>query len=133
MGYRRTSLSITKGLKRRVRYDIQGSVCQRCERFNPDPDIPMVVDWEGLTEESPQPGIEDHNEHVIKDSSATWCEMRVKHHGAEEVRRFEFESRTWGWKDLRHLIKLVRWFDPADVEEDGRLVVPVKLQLVRPR
>lgn len=142
MAYRRTKLSITQGLRRRVKWDITGSVCQRCERFNPDTDLPMVVDWEGLTEHSPQPGEEgmlpgstarDQAWGVVKDSTATWCEVMVKHHGAEEVKRFEFESRTWGWGDLRQMLKLVRWFDPVDEEEQGRLVVPVGIQLVRAR
>ncbi len=135
MAYLRTSLSLTRSLKRRVLYDIQGSVCQRCERFNPDPTIPMVVDYEGVVPDpsNHQPGKEDEHGRVIEDSTGTWTDVLVKHHGAEEVKRFEFESRTWGWVDLRQMLKLVRWFDPVDVEEDGRLVVPVKVQLVRPR
>lgn len=131
MGFRRTSLKLSQSFKRRVKWDIQGSICQRCERFNPDLDLPMVVDWEGLTEDSPQPGTEDLENRVTHDSSASWCTVMAKHHGQEEVKRFEFESRTWGWIDLRQMLKLVRWFDPAEVEEDGRLVVPVKLQLVK--
>ncbi len=149
MAFRRTMLTLPSSFKRRVKYDIEGSVCQRCERFNPDPSLPMVVHWEGLSPDSPEPGKEDRERRVFEDSRSTWCKVVAKHaHGRNlgdvppgykfsdseiEERTLDFGSTTWGWLDVAQRLKLVRWFDPAEVEDEGRLVVPVKVQLVRPR
>lgn len=52
----------------------------------------------------------------------TWCEVRVKCHGAEEVKRFDFASVEWDERDLMSAMSRHRWFVPDEHVDAGRSV-----------
>lgn len=45
----------------------------------------------------------------------TWCKVLVRHHGQEQVHRFDFESVEWDERDLRSRMRGRRWFQPHEV------------------
>lgn len=42
----------------------------------------------------------------------TFAKVLVKHHGAEELRTFDFGSTNWDDHDLRQFMASADWFDP---------------------
>lgn len=69
----------------------RGCVCVTCGR---------LVDSESLVEGEPGWG-------------KTWCKVLVKHHGAEELRTFDFGSTNWDSYDLKSAMMRANWFDPT--------------------
>ncbi len=114
---RRTVLSLERYIRAPVRWDVTGPVCALCTVDESDP---QVLDEETLVEGSP--GYEDGNGMIMKDSESDFCRVLGKHHGCEELRTFEFGSKTWGPSDLKKYMQRVRWFDPTDgVGQEGKL------------
>ncbi len=72
----------------------RGCVCVTCGR---------LVDSESLVEGEPGWG-------------KTWCKVLVKHHGAEELRTFDFGSTNWDEYDLKSHMMRANWFDPTSHE-----------------
>jgi len=73
-----------------------------------------VVDLESMVEGYP--------------GQTTFCRVLVRHHGAEELRTFEFDSVEWDHRDLKRAMQSARFFDPlghgegtASVQVPGRL------------
>lgn len=78
--------------------DCTGPLCLTCHR---------PVDSEEMVEDRP-----------------TGCRVLVRHHGAEEIRDFEFDSREWDDRDLKRAMQSARFFDPM-VQGEGTLSVQV--------
>lgn len=58
----------------------------------------------------------------------TGCRVLVRHHGAEEVRDFDFGSVEWDHDDLRKMTRSNRWFDPTKHDDgDARVTVPARI------
>jgi hypothetical protein len=50
----------------------------------------------------------------------TWCEVLVRCHGAEEVKRFDFDSVEWDERDLMQAMSRARWFVPSEHVDAGK-------------
>lgn len=48
-----------------------------------------------------------------------WVKVLVKHHGAEELRRFDMGSTNWDERDLASMMRRTNWFDPTAHEGLG--------------
>ena len=101
--------------------DIYGPVCDLCN---------AVVDSEEIVEGVPGDShiekknkgtlwtragmLDDDVESVWTPASRPYCKVLVKHHGAEELHTFDFESTNWTVRDLRIRMQQRRWFPPLE-------------------
>jgi hypothetical protein len=74
----------------------QGPVCLTCGR---------VVSSEHLVEGYP--------------GETVTAKVLVRHHGAEELRTFDFGSTNWDEADLASMMRRTNWFDPRSHEGAG--------------
>lgn len=95
MSLRRTVLGLDRFITSPVKWDVTGPVCDICQD---------VVDYEELVEGEPGWG-------------KPWAKVLVRHHGAEELRTFDFGSVEWDHEDLKRYMQRVRWFEPKEAEE----------------
>lgn len=86
--------------------DVIGPVCDLCNE---------IVDEEEIVEGEPG-GLGPDPTGVMVDSPAQspLCKVRVKHHGAEEVHTFDFETVWWSAEDLKRRMQHRRWFSPLE-------------------
>lgn len=57
---------------------------------------------------------------------STYARVLVRHHGAEELRQFDFGSTNWDHHDLRSMMQRTHWFDPVgDGMGLGKRALPV--------
>lgn len=81
--------------------NVRGAVCLTCGK---------LVDYEGVVEGYPTSPQQD---------GTTWCKYLVRHHGSEELRRFDMGSSNWDYQDAAQLAQRTNWFDPTAHEGLG--------------
>lgn len=91
MTLRRTQLGYLANLIAPTAITPEGALCLTCGR---------VVDYEELVEGYP--------------GESTFARVLVRHHGAEELRTFPFDSKEWDSDDLKRAMRAAKWFDPAE-------------------
>jgi hypothetical protein len=95
------------GLLAPIKPDITGPVCLTCNR---------VLDYEEMVEGYP--------------GQTTHCRVLARHHGAEELRTFEFDSVEWDHRDLKRQMMGQRWFEPSEHGEGTlRETVPAEVTI----
>lgn len=123
MGLRRTRSNLIHYVNRADAFlDVTGPVCDLCN---------AIVDSETLVEGYPG---ECHplTGETLRQADSTTCKVLVRHHGAEELHVFDFESTNWTHEDLRRRMQHRRWFCPVDVgAETGASAVQVPSQVSR--
>jgi hypothetical protein len=89
--------------------DIYGPVCDICNE---------LVDSETIVEGYPGergPGPHGFGDgEMLRLADSETCKVLVRHHGAEELHIFDFESREWSPEDLRRRMQHRRWFSPLE-------------------
>lgn len=63
----------------------------------------------------------------IVEEGPTFCRVLFTCHGREELRTYEFETREWGYDELRRMRLADRLFDPTVESETGHLVVGIEV------
>jgi len=85
-------------------FDVYGPVCDICNQ---------VVDSEQIVEGYPG-WCEPIHGGLTHEADSETCKVLVRHHGAEELHTFDFESRNWSAEDLRRRMQQRRWFSPLE-------------------
>ncbi len=113
MTIRRTKMGLDRYIITPPTLDVTGPVCALCDK---------VVDSEALVEGYPG---EEAGERgmVTKLAGGTTCRVLVKHHGQEEIREIDFGSREWGPSQLASFMQRIRWFNPLEDGDAGKLAL----------
>lgn len=112
MALRRSARGYLENLLRPIaptvdRYGEVGTLCMTCGRR---------VDYEEMVEGLP--------------GRDTYCRVLVRHHGAEEMRTFSFDSVEWDDRDLKRAMQAATWFAPtSDAVESPHAQVPAGLDI----
>lgn len=101
MALRRVVTKYLPGLLAPITYDVTGALCLTCGR---------PIDSEEIVEGYP--------------GRHPYSKVLVKHHGAEELRTFEFDSVEWDERDLKRQMQGARFFDPMVQGEATAVTVP---------
>ena len=84
----------------------RGCICMTCGR---------LVDEEGVVEGYP---LYDANGSLNRDAT-TWAKWLVRHHGGEELRKFDMGTTNWDYADVAQMARRTNWFDPTRHEGLG--------------
>jgi hypothetical protein len=108
---RRTKMGLSQYIITPPTLDVTGPVCALCDK---------VVDSEELVEGIPG---EESGERgmVTKNAGSDTCRVLVRHHGQEEIREIDFGSREWGPSQLASFMQRIRWFNPLEQGDAGKL------------
>lgn len=87
--------------------DITGPMCLTCLK---------PVDKEELVEGY---GMDEHG----RESQHDYAKVLITCHGAEELVRFDFDTRQWDHTDLKRALSRHRFFDPMGHKDDDKLSV----------
>jgi hypothetical protein len=110
MALHRTVINLDQYIRRAPVGNIIGPMCATCNR---------VVDYEGIVEG--YPGEENEAGQVTKMAGSETARVLVRHHGAEELRTIDFGSREWGPMELAKWMQRIRWFNPLEDDQAGKL------------
>ena len=72
----------------------------------------------GLAPDSPAPAdLHPETGRVVREATRDYALVLVKHHGAEELRRYDMGSRNWDMQDVKQRMDKTQWFNPSQVGE----------------
>jgi hypothetical protein len=109
---RRTAISLDQYILRApVKSRTKAPQCALCLC---DVDSEEVVDGAA-------PGLDDEDGRVYERATGETVRVLVKHHGAEELRTIDFGSREWGHVELRKWMQRIKWFNPLEDDQAGKL------------
>lgn len=103
-------MNLDQYIRRRVVARPGGPRCALCD---------AVVDYEAIVEG--YPGEEDADGRCTKNADGETCRVLVRHHGQEEIRTIDFGSRSWGPIELSKWMQRIKWFNPLEMVDQGRL------------